>query len=193
MNWTLPTQSPIDPNLSQDIIRSTTVAPMVFKYDASGSDKVQPRVTLKSRVQAALMPRRHIQSSTAILSSTSESECSTLVDFAIGDALFREDDSKENVAEEYVLDPDNSAWSRCAYTSPKASKKHGRARIQYASGGVTQDELLGPDNSSWMPACPQTPQTQPKLRTWFPSSPRNPYVTSGIEPQMLDPEDRAWM
>ncbi|KAI0673897.1 hypothetical protein C8Q78DRAFT_1076851 [Trametes maxima] len=193
--WALARHRPVTFRAQSGIIRSTTVAPMVFKHDASNNDKDQPRATLKRRVQAALMPRRHIQSSTVIISSTPESECNTLVDFPIGNTLITEDDKEDVEADEYVLDPDNCAWTTGRYASTKASKKYGCAQVQCGyTYDLSQDELLDTDNSAWATALPQAPPIcQPKSRTWFPSSGRRPQATSGIEPQMLDPEDRAWM
>ncbi|KAL1951040.1 hypothetical protein VTO73DRAFT_189 [Trametes versicolor] len=195
MNCTLPTQTPIDPNLKQSIIRSTTLAPMVFSSNTSSNDKDQPRSTLKTRVQSrlqtALMPRRHIQSSTVILPSGPQSECSTLVDFPIDDALLKQQiDEEEDYTEDYMLDADNSAWSTGKYTPSKASKRYAGARIAMKST-LSQDHLLSADNSAWVAARPCAAQT--KSRTWYATTGRHPQAAPAFQAQLLDPEDRAWM
>ncbi|KAI0830836.1 hypothetical protein BC628DRAFT_1416334 [Trametes gibbosa] len=192
--WRLTLAAPIDPNLNQSIIRSTTVAPMVFSNNASGSDKDQLRSTLKTRVQSrlqtALMPRRHIQSSTLIAPSVPQSECSTLVDFAIDDPSAMEHfDEETDDAEDCVLDADNSAWSMGRYTSSKASKRPAGARVQ-VKAVLSQDQLLSAENSAWVATRPCA--SQAKSRTWFASASRHLQLTLTFQAQMLEPEDRAW-
>ncbi|KAI0640187.1 hypothetical protein C8Q77DRAFT_1153076 [Trametes polyzona] len=187
--------APIDPNLSQSIIRSTTVAPMVFSSNASNNDKDHSRATLKSRVQSrlqtALMPRRHIQSSTVIVPSVPQSECSTLVDFAIDDTLIKQEvEEIEDDAEDYMLDADNSAWSTGKYTPSKASKRYAGVRV-HVREVPSQDQLLSADNSAWVAARPSAAQTN--SRAWFATAGRRPQATPVVQAQMLDPEDRAWM
>ncbi|KAH9854333.1 hypothetical protein C2E23DRAFT_69420 [Lenzites betulinus] len=186
-----PHPDPIDPNLNQSIIRSTTVAPMVFSSNASGIDKDQPRSTLKTRVQSrlqtALMPRRHIQSSTLIAPSMSQSECSTLVDFVIDDAPTKVDEESDEV-DDYMLEADNTAWTTGKYTPSKGHKKYADVRVQV---NPVPPQLLSADNSAWVVNRPCA--SQPKSRTWFATTSRHPQPTPTYQAQMLDAEDRAWM
>ncbi|KAI0354727.1 hypothetical protein OH77DRAFT_1437402 [Trametes cingulata] len=167
----------------------------VFNNNASNNDKDQPRSSLKNRVQsrlqAALMPRRHIQSSSVISPSTPDSECSTLVDFPIAHFLIEDPVDEEDVdAKDYVLDAENSAWSTGKYSSCKTSKRHAVGRVQYLRP-CSQGQLLCAENSAWVAARPCASEN--KLRPRYATSCRHPQATSGIEPEMLDPEDRAWM
>ncbi|KAI8981335.1 hypothetical protein BD414DRAFT_492347 [Trametes punicea] len=174
---------------------------MVFIGNASGSDKDQSRSTLKSRMQSrlqtAFMPqRRHIQSSSAIIPSAPQSECSTLVDFTIEDVAIEEEDNEAVVTENDVLHDDNSAWSNGKHYPVKAFKNRGHIHHQYASGQMSQDELLGTDNSAWVGAAPSSAssrQYKVKLRPWFTTGHRHSEHLVGCEPEMLDVEDRAWM
>ncbi|OSD00917.1 hypothetical protein PYCCODRAFT_649962 [Trametes coccinea BRFM310] len=145
---------------------------------------------------ALVLQRRHIQSSSVIIPSTPQSECSTLVDFAIEDVLIKDEDEDEEEViqtDEYMLDSDNSAWARGNHTPAKASKNRVRVRVQYASGPVSQDELLSADNSAWVAGRPCASQPKPKTRSWFAAAGRHDQAITGCEPEMLDPEDRAWM
>ncbi|KAJ8472524.1 hypothetical protein ONZ51_g8454 [Trametes cubensis] len=168
---------------------------MVFN---GNSDKDQPRPTLKnrvqSRIQTVLLPRRHIQSGSVILPSVPQSECSTLVDFAIDSATLKEDNEPEEAeTEEYVLEDDNSAWSNGQYKRAKATKKYGCMRISYVSEPVSQDALLDADNTAWVAATRYPTQSIAKGRTWFAAVSKQSQGTMGCQPEMLDPEDRAWM
>ncbi|KAI0778908.1 hypothetical protein BD413DRAFT_121581 [Trametes elegans] len=181
---------------------------MVF---SASSDKDHPRATLKARVQAALMPRRRIQSSSAIMPSAPQSECSTLVDFAVGDSLVEQQEEQEDdvsaahchpvasagldavlllqKTEDCLLDAENSAWSSGRYTASRAAEKHACVHIQYARRPETQNELLPDENTAWASSRPHTTGSQ--MRTRFGTSSHRPRAFSGVE--MLDPEDRAWM
>ncbi|KAI0326761.1 hypothetical protein GY45DRAFT_1328522 [Cubamyces sp. BRFM 1775] len=168
---------------------------MVFN---GNSDKDQPRSTLKnrvqSRIQTVLLPRRHIQSGSVILPSAPQSECSTLVDFAIDNGAIKEDnDVEEAEAEEFVLGDDNSAWSNGRYKHAKATKKYGRMRIAYVNSTMSQDALLDADNTAWVASTHCATQPTTKTRTWFTAVNRQPQGGTGCQPEMLDPEDRAWM
>ncbi|KAI9066513.1 hypothetical protein FKP32DRAFT_1565726 [Trametes sanguinea] len=180
------------------VSRVAHVPAQVFSNNASGNDKDQLRATVRtrmqSRLQTVLMPRRHIQSSSVIIPSTPQSECSTLVDFVVDDVLIKDGDEEEATqADEYMLDSDNSAWSSGKHTPAKASKNRVRVRVQYASGPVPQDELLSADNSAWVAGRPCASQPKPKMRSWFAAAGRHNQAITGCEPEMLDPEDRAWM
>ncbi|KAH9897618.1 hypothetical protein C8Q73DRAFT_681881 [Cubamyces lactineus] len=168
---------------------------MVFN---GNSDKDQPRPALKnrvqSRIQAVLLPRRRIQSGSEIMPSAPQSECSTLVDFVIEGATIKEDnDVEETEVEEDVLSDDNSAWSNGRYKHSKAAKNYGRMRTVHVNGPVSQDTLLDADNAAWVTSAPCATPSATKARTWFTAVNRQSHGVTGCQPEMLDPEDRAWM
>ncbi|CDO74412.1 hypothetical protein BN946_scf184867.g10 [Trametes cinnabarina] len=88
-----------------------------------------------------------------IIPSTPQSECSTLVDFAIEDLLAKEEDEDEAITDEYMLESDNSAWSNGRYTPAQVP--------------ANRDELLSSENAAWVTARPSARQAKPKTRSWF--------------------------
>ncbi|KAH9914647.1 uncharacterized protein BXZ73DRAFT_54856 [Epithele typhae] len=167
----------------------------MFTKEASSIDKDQLRSSLRSKVSAfgaALKPKRHGQYTPEFALSTPQSERSTLVDFIVEDVLINEEDDYEYKTEEYMLDADNSAWGTGKYTIARVSKKSKRAPCEECL--APQSELLVDENTAWGAAVPQVSN---KLRFRLFST-RNSQVqpapaTSGVEPEYLDPEDRAWM
>ncbi|KAI0756217.1 hypothetical protein C8Q80DRAFT_1090694 [Daedaleopsis nitida] len=187
----LPNWAPIEPNLYPRIIRSATVAYTMFVKNASSIDKDQLRPSLRSRVSAlgaTLRPRRHGQYPSAIVPSTPQSECSTLVDFPIDDYLIKQDEELDFETEETdYLDAENSAWANGKHTvrSPK-NQKHTRASQRVLT------TTLDAENCAWTTAS-HTAQVPAKSRARFFATARTEKAVSGIEPEYLDPEDRAWM
>ncbi|KAI0714747.1 hypothetical protein C8Q76DRAFT_727926 [Earliella scabrosa] len=169
----------------------------MFAKDASSIDKDQLRPSLRSRVSAfgaVLKPKRHAQYPSAIIPSVPQSECSTLVDFAIEDVLIKQDDELDFETEEYMLEAENSAWATGKYTvSPRSKKsKHSRPS-QRVLVTLPESQLIDAENSAWVAPRATEAHTTTKARTRFFSSSRTDKGTSGIEPEYIDPEDRAWM
>ncbi|TFK88895.1 hypothetical protein K466DRAFT_585136 [Polyporus arcularius HHB13444] len=166
---------------------------MMFAKTASSIDKDQPRhASLRSKVSAALKPKRNSQFP-AIAPSGFQSECSTLVDFAVEDALIKEDGELDFETEEYMLDAENSAWSTGKYSVSSYSKKQKRGASQRVLVALPETEVLGVENSAWVTGKSGVSPATTKIRSRFFSSNRPVQVTSGMEPEYLDPEDRAWM
>ncbi|KAI0713175.1 hypothetical protein C8T65DRAFT_645781 [Cerioporus squamosus] len=167
---------------------------MMFAKAASSIDKDQPRhASLRSKVSAALKPKRHSQFP-AIAPSGFQSECSTLVNFAVEDVLIKEDDQLDFETEDYMLDAENSAWSNGKYSVSSYSKTQKRGRAsQRVLVALPETEVLGVENSAWVTGKSSASPATTKTRSRFFSSNRPAQVMSGVEPEYLDPEDRAWM
>ncbi|RPD64712.1 hypothetical protein L226DRAFT_528913 [Lentinus tigrinus ALCF2SS1-7] len=165
---------------------------MMFNKDASSIDKDQLRhASLRSRVSAigaALKPKRHAQFPAAIAPSEFQSECSTLVDFAVEDVLVKEDDQLHFETEDYMLDAENSAWANGKYSK---KQKRGRVSQHVLIALPEQTEALGIENSAWGTGKTNDSPSKTRIRIFSPN--RSAQATSGVEPEYLDPEDRAWM
>ncbi|KAM5539929.1 hypothetical protein V8D89_006432 [Ganoderma adspersum] len=188
----LPNWTPIEPNLNLPIIRSATLAFMMFNQDASSTDKDLLRPSLRSRVSAlgaALKSKRN-----AIVPSAPQSECSTLVDFAIEDVSIKEDTVVEFETEDYMLDADNSAWATGKFSiSSSPSPKKQKAARAAITVPFSQTHVLDSENTAWATTRPAASQPVTKSRSRFFGSGRSALGVSGVEPEYLDPEDRAWM
>ncbi|KAI1790972.1 hypothetical protein LXA43DRAFT_890134, partial [Ganoderma leucocontextum] len=189
-NWT-----PIEPNLNLRIIRSATLAFMMLNQDASSGNKDLLRPSLRSRVSAfgaALKPKRNATHPSAIVPSAPQSECSTLVEFAIEDVLIKEDTAVEFATEDYMLDADNSAWANGKFSVSPSPKKQKATRAATLVP-FSQTHVLDSENTAWATARPTASQPITKSRSRFFGSNRPALGASGVEPEYLDPEDRAWM
>ncbi|PIL31257.1 hypothetical protein GSI_05955 [Ganoderma sinense ZZ0214-1] len=202
----LPNWTPIEPNLNLPIIRSATLAftsatsashnrscgcGQMFNQDASSNDKDLLRPSLRSKV-SALGAALKSQKRNAIVPSAPQSECSTLVDFAIEDVLLKEDSAVEFETEDYMLDADNSAWATGKFSISPSPKKHKAARAT-VTVPPSQTHVLDSENTAWATARPTASQPVTKSRTRFFGSGRPALRAPGVEPEYLDPEDRAWM
>jgi len=153
---------------------------------------------VQSRLSSTFRYRRESRFSceTVIAPSAPQSECSTLVDY-VPSCNFK--DTSEYILEDeqddWLLEEENCAWTRGKPRAPKPTQR----RHRQSSRGVThplQSEMINAEDRAWaMPGKP--PKNSSKLPC-FPSfsvagrrtKAPNP---SGIEPQLLDPEDRAWV
>ncbi|TBU37488.1 hypothetical protein BD309DRAFT_1084654 [Dichomitus squalens] len=199
---------PVDPNLNLHIIRSATLAFTMFTKDASSNDKELPRSSLRNKVSAfgaAIKPvnTTHLStppppvmkrngSSRLIAPSAPQSECSTLVEFAIEDVFIKEDAALEFETEDYMLDADNTAWANGKFSVSSFPQRQKAARANH-SALTPLPEFLDAENTSWGTARPTVSQPMAKSRGRFLSSSRPVLGTSGVEPEYLDPDDRAWM
>ncbi|EJF67368.1 hypothetical protein DICSQDRAFT_176995 [Dichomitus squalens LYAD-421 SS1] len=185
---------PVDPNLNLHIIRSATLAFTMFTKDASSNDKELPRSSLRNKVSAfgaAIKPKRN-GSSRLIAPSAPQSECSTLVEFAIEDVFIKEDAALEFETEDYMLDADNTAWANGKFSVSSFPQRQKAARANH-SALTPLPEFLDAENTAWGTARPTVSQPIAKSRGRFLSSSRPVLGTSGVEPEYLDPDDRAWM
>ncbi|KAI0800487.1 hypothetical protein C8Q74DRAFT_1364213 [Fomes fomentarius] len=195
-------EAPIEPNLNLHIIRSAIVAFMMFTKDASTIDnKDQSRSSLRSRVSAfgaalkpvnilsvlslnrCTTPKRNVQYASAIVPSVPQSECSTLVDFAIDDVPIEEADELDFETEEYMLEAENSAWANGKYCAASRTKKakYARASQRVLVTLPETTQLIDAEHSAWVTSVANGAQTATKSRTRFFSTSCTNKATSGIE------------
>jgi len=180
------------PNLYLSIIRLTTVITMPYK----GNDNKDQLRSFKSRLHSTFRPRRNTlaEQDMSITPSPTDSECSTLIDFANEDVEAKGIsgmNSEEEATRAVMLEEENCSWvDERAYNAPLRTSQSSRSTTRHVYSGAS--DMIDEDDRAW---CMPSKQAKIKSSPLFSLASRRQKATgrSGLEPEMLDPEDRAWM
>jgi len=128
------------------------------------------------------------------LCSLSDSDCSTLIDYDLDDDL---NDYSSDDIEEDSLPFEEQSWTRTSIPEQSRVSQDGVAGFRHYARECSQprqESLLDEEECSWV--MPRSTRNTSVAKPRFALFARRPKISSGragIEPQLLDPEERSWM
>ncbi|KLO20611.1 hypothetical protein SCHPADRAFT_13845 [Schizopora paradoxa] len=165
---------------------------MINPFSTSTSRKDSGLQTMKRRLCGRLSgartkPSDEIDNKT--LCSFTDSDCSTLVDFDLDDVV--EDVETDDVEEDSLPFEEQSWTRRAASHQPRIP----RSAATFYNRGYSElnESLLDEEECSWVMPRSTTTSASKSRFALFARQPKQISVRVGLEPQLLEPEERSWM